>query len=130
MLRNGITVMTVRNEMKYPIWAIKRYDEDIEQEVNLTGYPGYDHAIWYWWDLSMGHYNRYNKITWDAALERLTHHNKTLVESPYTKVDWERLDDNNWRVIAVAGGNRVVIGNLRKVSRIANPESTYRWYRE
>jgi|DEB0MinimDraft_10_1074344.scaffolds.fasta_scaffold35451_4 hypothetical protein len=121
--------MDTESKMIAPIWAIKRYEHEEESPVEPTGYPGYDHAIWYWWDARIGN-NIYNQATWDAVLDRITHHNKILTQSPYTKIDWERLNEGTWRVIAIAGGNRTVLATLRKVSRIANPESTYRWYKE
>lgn len=121
-------------DLQHPIWAIKRKDNDIEQPVNETGHPGFDHAIWYWWRLSAGG-TLYHKLTWEAAMNRLEFHNQNVYNrNSYNydhsyKVLWERLSSNTWRVLVEKYGNIVVIGTLVQLEKIENPESTYRWYR-
>lgn len=115
---------------KYPVWAIKRDVRDVEMPVNESGYPGYDHAIWYWWDLKTTTLNTYDGVTWDAADFIIRSKNKTLMESPYVKIEWERLSEDTWRQYCVTGGAKIVVATLTKRDRIENPESTYRWYKE
>src|SRR5210317_967934 len=134
ILMNGIMVMTA-NDLDFPVWAIKRRYTDKESPVNKHGHPGEDHAIWYWWRLDCG-WNRYERITWDAIMNRLEfHHGAVFNSNSYNydhnyKVLWERLSDNTWRVLSERYGNRVVLGTLTKLYKIERPESTYRWYRE
>lgn len=118
-------------ELQYPIWAIKRFDTDVEAEVSPNGHPGVDHAIWYWWDLKLSSTaSRFPKITWEAAMNRIEFYNQYLFSSPHTKRHWERLDEKTWRLIASVSGNRTVLATLTKGDKIENPESTYRWWRE
>ena len=120
---------------KYPVWAIKRKDDDAEYPVNDHGYPGYDHAIWYWWKMKSG-MTVYDNITWDAAMFLLErHHPDVYKRNHYSyhspiKVLWERLDEKTWRVIKSLYGNHTVMATFTKLEKIENPESTYRWHRE
>jgi hypothetical protein len=114
----------------YPVWAIKRDVRDVEAPVNESGHPGYDHAIWYWWDLKTTVANHYKSVTWDAADFIIRSKNKTLMESPYSKLKWERLSEKTWRLSCITGGNYIVVATLTKGDLIENPESTYRWYKE
>lgn len=122
-------------DIKYPIWAIKRNDDEVEHPVNPHGHPGFDHALWYWWQLRTGG-SLYQKLTWEAAMNRLEFHNQHAYSrnsyryDPYGKVAWERLSEDIWRVLYEIGGNRTVLGSLTRLDKIENPESTYRWYRE
>lgn len=118
-------------DLKYPIWAIKRFDHEVEAEVSPAGYPGFDHAIWYWWDAKINSTaNRFHKVTWEAAMNRIEFYNQYLMSSSHVKTHWERLDDITWRMVASVSGNRTTMATLTKLERIENPESTYRWYRE
>lgn len=135
---SGAIGCTLRLEIKmtdtsYPIWAIKRRDDEVESPENKNGYPGYDHAIWYWWKLDSGG-NRYNSLTFDSCLDRIEFHNQSSYrdakEHSGTKIVWERLSTNTWRVLRKTYGNIVVLATLVRLDRIKNPESTYRWYRE
>jgi len=127
--------LVVDTNLQYPIWAIKRRDTDVESPVNEFGHPGFDHAIWYWWRLECG-WNRYSKVTFESAMNRLEFHNQSVYNrNSYNydhsyKVLWDRVSDNTWRVLVEKYGNRIAIATLVRLDRIENPESTYRWYRE
>jgi len=130
MLMNGITVMTA-SDLDYPIWAIKRRDTDVEQPVNETGYPGYDHAIWYWWRLSVKG-NRYDRLTFDAVTDRIEFHNQSYFRDAregFGSTYWDRLNENTWRILYRQYGNVICLATLDRLEKIENPESTYRWYR-
>lgn len=117
-------------ELQYPIWAIKRYDDEKEAECNPAGHPGINHAIWYWWDVDIhSTLTQHPKLTWEAAMNRIEHYNQYLVSSPFAKFFYERLDDSTWRYCVTVSGRKTTLATLKKAGRIENPESTYRWYR-
>lgn len=115
----------------YPFWAIKRDDDHVEDPVNESGNPGYNHAIWYWWDLKLSkNMNKYSQLTWDAADYIIYSKNRALMDYPFVKIEWERLSEDTWRLYCITDSSKTAIATLTKGSRIENPESTYRWYKE
>jgi len=121
-------------DLQYPIWAIKRRDDEKESPVNKHGHPGFNHALWYWWRVKVGG-NVYQQLTWEAAMNRIEFHNQDVYNKnsyrhdPFWDIHWERLSEDTWRILKSKGGNRIAIATLVKTQKIKDPESTYRWYR-
>ena len=127
---NGIMVMTA-NDLDFPVWAIKRRYTDKESPVNKHGHPGEDHAIWYWWRLSIKG-NRYDRLTFDAVSNRVEFHNQSYlrdVREGSGSIYWDRLNENTWRILYRLYGNVICLATLDKLEKIENPQWTYRWYR-
>lgn len=79
----------------------------------------------YWWDLQLHSCaNRYDKVTWDAAMNRVQFHNQSIYKDNLNKFSWEYEDDIIKLLV-----NGKPIATLQKVGEIENPDSVYRWYR-
>lgn len=80
----------------------------------------------YYWDLRMTRVaNRYKKLTWPAALNRIQYHNQSLYKNPFNQFYWDK-EDNQYKMYV----NGDLIATLDLVEKIEDLENTYMWYRE
>ena len=79
-----------------------------------------------WWDLRMTRVaNRYSKLTYEAALDRIHHHNQSLYKDHWNVFRWTESED---LIQLFVNGN--LIAELARAGTIEDPENTYRWYKE
>lgn len=79
-----------------------------------------------WWDLRMTRVaNRYSKLTYEAALDRIEYHNQSLYKDHWNVFRWT---ESEHLIQLFVNGD--LIAELAKVGNIEDPENTYRWYKE